>query len=495
MKRIFIVDTTLRDGAQSPQVTFSVDGKVRFAQQLERLGVDVIDAGYPSLSDVEREAVERIAEAVGSSTVMALAQGDEEEIDLAARVLAHAPKKRIHLYVPVSDVHRRYLLRGEERDEVLKTSLEMVAKAASLADEVEFTPGDTARADEGFLREVCCGVEEAGASVINLSDTVGVAIPSKWSAVVRGVVGALKGKALVSTHCHDDLGVATANSIAALEAGASQVHATVGGVGTRAGNAAVEEIAMALRLWGEELGLTTGLKLEEIYPTARLLTTLAGCILPPHKAIVGDLAFVHTIEGHRMAVVKAQAAIQVVDPHLIGRPSSRTPITRYAGRMMFEEKVRELGYSLSDEQLSRAFELFSNLAWKKSEILDADVAAVAEEVLSEHGMEWELVSFSISMESDSAPTAKVHLRRGEAEVEEEAQGNGPVDAAFKAIERATETPARLVDFSVRALTYGKDALGEAVVRVVIGGQERVGRSVRTDVVEAAIRAFLKAIEG
>ncbi len=494
MRRVFIVDTTLRDGAQSPQVTFSLEGKVRFAQQLERLNVDVIDAGYPALSAEERAAVERVADSVGSVTVMALAQGDEGEIEEAARALSNAPRKRIHLYVPVSDIHRRYLLRGERREEVLKTSLEMVAKAASLADEVEFTPGDAARADQGFLREVCCGVEEAGAKVINLSDTVGIAVPSKWAEVVAGVVKSLRGSALVSTHCHDDLGVATANSLAAVEAGASQVHATIGGVGTRAGNAAVEEIAVALHVWGEDLGLECGLELREIYPTSRLLTMLTGCILPPHKAVVGDLAFVHTIEGHRMAVVKDQRAIQIVDPQSVGRPSSRTPITRYAGRMMFEQKVHELGYSLDEEQLSDAYQLFSSVAWKKSEVTDADVAAVVEEVISEHGLEWELVSFSISMESGSAPRAVVRLRRGELEIEEEAEGNGPVDAAFKAVERATETPAKLVDFSVRALTYGKDALGEAVVRVRIGGRERVGRAVRTDVVEAAIRAFLKAID-
>ncbi len=494
MRRVFVVDTTLRDGAQSPQVTFSIEGKVRFARQLERLGVDVIDAGYPALSGEDRASVEGIACSVERVTVMALAQGDEEEISLAAKALAGAPRKRIHLYVPVSDIHRKYLLRGEERDEVLKTSLQMVAKAASLADEVEFTPGDAARADAGFLREICCGVEEAGAAFINLSDTVGVAIPSKWSEVVKGVVESLKGDALVSTHCHDDLGLATANSLAALEAGAAQVHATVGGVGTRAGNAAVEELAVALRIWGAELDMESGLDLSEIYPTSRLLTMLTGCILPPHKAVVGDLAFVHTIEGHRMAVVKDHRAVQIVEPQAVGRPSSRTPITRYAGRMMFEQKVHELGYSLDDDQLADAYQLFSSVAWKKSEVTDADVAAVVEEVISERGRGWELVSFAISMESGSAPKARVRLKRGELEREEEAEGNGPVDAAFKAVERATESPAKLVDFSVRALTYGKDALGEAVVRVKTGGREKVGRAVRTDVVEAAIRAFLKAID-
>ncbi len=494
MRRILIVDTTLRDGAQSPQVTFSVEGKVRFAQQLERLKVDVIDAGYPALSAEERAAVERIAQSVSSTTVMALAHGDEVEIEVAAKALAQAPKKRIHLYIPVSDIHRRYLLRGGERDEVLKTSIALVEKAVSLADEVEFTPGDAARADEGFLKEVCCGVEEAGATVINLSDTVGVAIPSKWYRVVKGVVDALKGNAVVSSHCHDDLGLASANSLSAIEAGASQIHGTIGGVGTRAGNAAIEEIAVALKIWGEELGVECLLNLKEIYPTSRLLTMLTGCMLPSHKAVVGDLAFVHTIEEHRMAVVKDHRAVQIVDPQSIGRPSSRTPITRYAGRMMFEQKVHELGYTLSEGQLSKAYQLFSSIAWKKSDVTDADVAAIVEEVISEHGSEWELVSFSISMESGCAPRAKVSLRRGEVEVEEEAEGNGPVDAAFKAVERATETTARLVDFSVRALTYGKDALGEAIVRVKLGNRERVGRAVRTDVVEAAIRAFLKAID-
>jgi 2-isopropylmalate synthase len=494
MRRVIIVDTTLRDGSQSPQVTFSIERKIRFAQQLERLRVDVIDAGYPALSAEEKAAVEGIAESVESATVMALAHGDEEEIEIAAKSLEKAPRKRIHLYVPVSDIQRRYLLKSGERGRVLKTSLEMVVKAASLADEVEFTPGDAARTDETFLKEVCCGVEEAGASVINLSDTVGVAIPSQWFKVVKGVVESLKGKAVVSTHCHDDLGVATANSLAALEAGASQIHATIGGVGTRAGNAAVEEIAVALKIWGEKIGVECGINLQELYPTSRLLTMLTGCMLPSHKAVVGDLAFVHTIEEHKMAVVKDHKAVQIVDPQSIGRPSSRMPISRYAGRMMFEQKVHELGYSLSEAQLSKAYQLFSNVAWKKSDVTDADVAAVVEEVISEKDRSWDLVSFSISMESWSAPMAKVRLKRGEVEVEEEAEGNGPIDAAFKAVERATETAARLVDFSVRAITYGKDALGEAVVRVKMGGRERVGRSVRTDVVEAAIRAFLKAID-
>ncbi len=493
MDRVYVVDTTLRDGEQSPEIFFTPEEKVRFGQQLARLGVDVIDAGYPGLGRDDAHAVARVAQEVRGPVIMALARPDEGEIGAALEALKGAEKARIHLYMPVSQIQLRHML-NITPEEAMERSMKALDLLSGQDVEVEFTLEDAFRADRGFLLEMAKAVAARGVRFINLSDTVGGALPSQISRVVSWLKGELGEKGpLLSIHCHDDLGMATANSVAALEAGARQFHATIGGVGTRAGNAALEEVVMALKLWEEELGLVTEVETKEFYRTVRILTALTGVMIQPHKAIIGKAAFVHKVESHLMAVVKEKSTFEIVRPEDVGYPRSPTILSKYSGRMSFEDKLRELGYSLDEERLDMAYQRFRELVEKKREIYDEDVVAIVEDVLSRRPGVFVLQDFSISSGMGQEPTARVVLLQ-EGEVKEAvSRGTGPIDAAFKAIDQITGFTGRLLSYSIRALTEGKDALGEVVLRVRLKGEEVVGRGVATDVVEASIKAYLDAV--
>ena len=493
MEQVYVVDTTLRDGEQSPEISFTPEDKLRFAQQLARLGVDVIDAGYPALGKDDAQAVSLVAQEVHGPVIMALARPVDEEIEAALDALQKAEKGRIHLYVPVSDIQLKYML-NISREEALRKATDALEHLKGMDVEVEFTLEDAFRADRGFLLEMTKAVAQGGAHYINLSDTVGVALPSQVSRVISWLKGEIgNGTHILSIHCHNDLGMATANSLAAIEAGARQFHATIGGVGTRAGNAALEEVVMALHLWEGEMGLSTGVNTKEFYRTARILTAMTGIMIQPHKAIIGKAAFVHKAESHLMAVVKEKRTFEIIKPEDVGYPRNPVILSKYSGRLSFEDKLKELGYYLTQDQLERAYQRFRDLVEKKSEIYSEDIVALVEEVLSERPGVIILKDFSISSGLEREPTAHVTLMHKGVLKESSSQGSGPIDAAFKAIDKITGLKGRLLNYSIQALTEGKDALGEVVLRVRIKGEEVVGRGVATDIVEASIKAYLDAI--
>ncbi len=493
MEQVHVVDTTLRDGEQSPEISFTPEEKLRFAQQLVRLGVDVIDAGYPALGKDDAHAVSLVAQETHGPVIMALARPEDEEIETALEALKKAEKSRVHIYIPVSDIQLKYML-NIAQEEALKKATDAIEYVREKDIEVEFTLEDAFRADRGFLSEMAQAVTQGGTHYINLSDTVGVAIPSRIGQVFSWLKGELGDKApILSIHCHDDLGMATANSVAAIEAGARQFHATISGVGTRAGNAALEEVVMILKLWEDELGLSIGINTQELYRTVRILTAMTGVMIQPHKAIIGKAAFVHKAESHLMAVVKEKRTFEIVKPEDVGYPRSPMVLSKYSGRLSFEDKLRELGYSLDPDHLEMAYQRFRDLVEKKREIYDEDVVAMVEEVLSKRPGALILQDFSISSGLEQEPIAHVTLIQEGTLKESSSQGSGPIDAAFKAIDEITGFKGRLLNYSIRALTEGKDALGEVVLWARIKGEEVVGRGVATDIVEASIKAYLDGV--
>ncbi|NPA15513.1 MAG: 2-isopropylmalate synthase [Deferribacteres bacterium] len=492
MEKVYILDTTLRDGAQSPLVSFTPQEKVEMAKALDALNVDVIDCGYPALNKEERESVELIAEAVKRPVLSVLSKCDEKEIEAAKESLRNAQKKRIHLYAPTSEVQLTYLA-GLSHKEQLDKVLKSIESAKSDGFEVELTLEDSFRAEKEYLLELAEKAVEKGADIINISDTVGIAIPSMVKELISELKAVVKDKAILSIHCHDDLGMATANTMAALEAGARQAHLTLAGVGTRAGNAALEEIAVALKIHGERLGLFTELNLKGLYKTTRIFAKITGYTIPPHKAVVGDSAFTHKVEYMKLAVVRESRTFEVIDPEEVGYPKTRIVLSRYSGKIMFKNKVEELGYQLDDEKLEMAFRKFKELTQKKTEVYDGDIIAIIEDVLLTKPKKVILKSYSIRTGSDEKPEATVVLLVEGEEKRAYSSGDGPVDAAFKAIDEAIGMSGRLLDYRITSVTSGKDALGEVFLKVKFKGKEYTGRAIATDILQASIEAYLNAV--
>ena len=490
MERVCILDTTLRDGAQSPLVSFTVRERVELAKALVELGVDVIDCGYLAMNREEEEAVRALVSEVEGPVLSVLAKPKEGEVELAIRLL-EGKRGRVHIPIPTSEIRLAFAAEGG-REEQLKRALPLVQEVKGAGLEVEVTLEDSFRADRSYLSEVAQSVVEAGADVVNVSDTVGIATPEMVGELVE-YLKAYVGDAVLSIHCHDDLGMATANTFAALIAGARQAHLTIGGVGTRAGNAALEEVVVALRIHQERLGLTTGVDLSKLYRTARIFSKITGYPVPPHKAVVGDAVFQHKVEYMRLAVVREPRTYEIIDPEMVGYPRQRITLSKRSGKYMFRKKVEELGYSLSEEELERAFARFKELAEKKAEVYDSDVVAIVEDTLLSTHSRLRLLSYSVSTGSEEGARAKVKLLINDIEVETESSGDGPVDAAFRAIDEAVGLMGRLVDYRVNAVSSGKDALGEVFIRVLFKGKEFTGRAIGTDILQASIEAYINAV--
>ncbi len=489
MEKVFILDTTLRDGVQSPLVTLTPHERLELARALADLGVDVIDCGYPAMGKEEEETVGLVASEVEGPVLSVLAKS-VSEVEQAVKLL-EGTKGRIHIPVPTSEIRLAFVA-GKDRKQQLAEASQGVRIAKEAGLEVELTLEDAFRADEGYLMEAFEAALEGRVDVINLSDTVGVATPS----MVRELVGKMAsraGGALLSIHCHDDLGMATANSFAAVEAGARQVHLTLAGVGTRAGNAALEEFVVALELHRERLGLYSDVRLERLYRTVRLFSKLAGYFIPPHKAVVGDAVYVHKVDYMRIAVVREPRTYQIIDPERVGYPKQQITLSKRSGKYMFRSKVEELGYRLTDEQLEEAFRRFKELAARKSEIYEADIIAIVEDVLLSTEERVSLVSYSVKTGTEIGVEATVRLRIDGSEVESSATGDGPVDAAFRAIDEAVGLTGRLLDYRVSSVSFGKDALGEVFIRVLFKGKEFTGRAIGTDILQASIEAYINAV--
>jgi 2-isopropylmalate synthase len=488
-----IFDTTLRDGEQAPGIALTKAEKVEIAEQLARLGVDVLEAGFPISGEGEFDAVREIATSVRGPVIAALARVTPGDIDRAAEALAGADRWRIHTFISTSQIHMQDMLRMSG-DQVLEAIREGVKLAVGYTDDVEFSAQDATRTELDFLLECFKVAVDAGATTINVPDTVGYAMPHEFGELVRTVREAVPDRVVISTHCHNDLGLAVANSLAGIVNGARQVEVAVNGIGERAGNCSLEEIAMILRTRSESLGVRHGLNLKEIVRTSRLVSMTTGYSVQPNKAVVGSSAFAHESGIHQHGVLSNRATYEIMDPLEIGLEGNRLVLGKHSGRHAFADALGKIGIELEGEHLNRTFARFKELADRKIELTDQDLAAIVyEEIGSTEAEVFVLESLQVGGGTHLSPTATVRLRRGDEMIEDSAMGDGMIDAACGAIQRAAGVEARLVSFNVSSVTGGTDALGDVVVQVDVGGRRVTGRGVSVDVVEASARAFLAAI--
>ncbi|UCC13524.1 MAG: 2-isopropylmalate synthase [Gammaproteobacteria bacterium] len=493
--RLVIFDTTLRDGEQAPGCSMTDREKLRVARALADLGVDVIEAGFPAASDGDFASVQSIAREVRGPTICGLARCGEHDIRRAWEALEPAESSRIHVFIATSPIHRKFKLQLTQ-EEVLRRAVRGVAMARDFCGNVEFSAEDAARTEPEFLAEVLSAVIEAGASTINVPDTVGYAIPGEFADLIRYLREHVRGieKAVVSVHCHDDLGMAVANSLAAVEAGARQVECTVNGIGERAGNCSLEEIVMAVRTRADRLLVDTGVNSTRLYPTSRLVAAVTGVHVPRNKAVVGDNAFAHEAGIHQHGMLRHESTYEIMRPRDVGMDSSRLVLGKHSGRHAFRDRVTELGLDLDEAELDRAFIAFKQLADRKKEVFDADIEALVLRSDADQSGPWRLAAMNIRSGKGTVPSAEVALVHADGETRREtAEGDGPVAAAFRAIELATGVDARLRNFDIRNVTVGGDAQGEAVVTVEHDGRVYQGKGFDTDIVEASSLAFLQAI--
>jgi 2-isopropylmalate synthase len=495
MRRVQIFDTTLRDGEQSPGISLSVEEKLEIAHQLARLKVDVIEAGFPITSMGDFEAVSRIAAEVKGPTIAGLARIHEQDIERAWEAVQWSQRPRIHTFVGTSDLHIEHQMRSN-REDILRRAGQAVEFAKSLCEDVEFSPMDATRTDIGYLAEVVAAAVGAGADVVNIADTVGYTTPVEFAAFLRELqdrVPALAGRTL-SVHCHDDLGLAVANSLVGVEVGATQVEVAVNGIGERAGNASLEEVVMALVTRRDHYGVAVGVQTRQLANTSRMVSNITGYDVPPNKAVVGRNAFLHESGIHQDGVLKDRRTFEIMTKEDIGLEGTNIFLGKHSGRHALKDALEELGYTLEGEVLKRAFKRFKEIADHKKTVTAADLEAIAADEVGSFEGKFVLEYFRVVAATGRQSRAAVsisHADRGTFEAE--AEGEGPVDAVFRAIDSATGIKGRLTDFRIDAVTGGKDALGEVRVSVEFEGQEYAGRGLSQDVVEAAARAYVRAV--
>jgi 2-isopropylmalate synthase len=494
--RVRIFDTTLRDGEQSPGISLSPEGKLEIARQLERLGVDVIEAGFAIASPLEVEAIRLIAQHVRMPTIASLCRTNREDIDAGWRAVQDAAHPRLHVFIATSPIHMEHKLRMAP-DDVVREAAAAVAYARSFGVEVEFSCEDATRSDPAFLARVVCAAIEAGATVINLPDTVGYVQPDEYAAMFRQIqedVPELRGLQL-SAHCHDDLGLATANSIAAVEAGATQVECCINGIGERAGNASLEEIVMLLHTRKARYERETGIQTREIARTSRLVSRMSGYAVAPNKAIVGRNAFAHEAGIHQDGVLKHKRTYEIMDAETVGLTGSDLVLGKHSGRHALRKALSELGYELNDEELRAAFGRFKAIAERKSAISALDLEAIVGEGLRARDDRFSLAALEISTRTGRAAWARVEIIvTGEEDARiGAAEGDGPIDAALHAVGAAIEPGVELSEYEIHAVTEGTDALGEVRLAVTdASGTSFAGQAVAPDIAEASVRAFLRA---
>ncbi|MBI3112183.1 MAG: 2-isopropylmalate synthase [Ignavibacteriales bacterium] len=493
-QRVYVFDTTLRDGEQSPGCSMNLEEKVRMARQLEHLKVDVIEAGFPIASAGDFEAVRFIAKTIEHCTVAALARAVKADIDRAWDAIQYAKKPRIHTFIATSDIHLAHKLK-KTRDQVLADAASAVKHARSLCEEVEFSCEDASRSDIGFLCEVVQAALDAGATIINLPDTVGYAVPEEYGNMFKVVRERVKcgDEVLFSAHCHNDLGLAVANSLAAIQNGARQVECTINGIGERAGNAALEEIVMAMKTRKEKLGIYTNVNSEEIYKSSKLLGSLTGMLVQRNKAIVGANAFAHEAGIHQDGLLKSPITYEIMTPQSVGIKHSMLVLGKHSGRHALKQRYAELGYELTQEELERAYQVFCSIADQKKEIFDEDLVAIIEDRVGDVEEFYQLENIQVSSGTNLRPTATIELRIGDQRLVDSATGDGPVDAAYKAIERITGIVGKLTEYSIKSVSLGRDAIGEVFVRGEFDGVLFNGRAVSTDVITGSAKAYLEAL--
>jgi 2-isopropylmalate synthase len=493
-KMIKIFDTTLRDGEQSPGCSMNLKEKIEMAQQLERMNVDIIEAGFAAASPGDLHSIQEISKSIKNCVVTSLARAHKDDIDKAWESLKFASHPRIHIFIATSPIHMEYKLKMTE-DEVVKKAGEMVAYAKEKCADIEFSAEDATRSEVAFLARVFDTVIEAGATTINIPDTVGYTTPDEYYSFLTAIIE--KCPALktvdVSAHCHDDLGLGVANSIAAIKAGATQIECTINGIGERAGNAALEEIVMALKTRKDFYNASTNIDTKQIMRSSNLLTRITGVKVQPNKSIVGTNAFAHESGIHQHGVLSNRETYEILTPESIGLEKNKLVLGKHSGRHAFNEKLIQLGYNLSQEELDEAFKRFKDLADKKKDVFDQDIDALISRQKIQVPKAYSLEKYVINSGNIITSTATVSIKKGDAVLEEVAAGEGPIYASFKAIEKIIGKELELNDFSLNSITEGEDALGDAVVKLKENDRIYVGRGLSTDIIEASIKAYINAL--
>ncbi|MHB8910996.1 MAG: 2-isopropylmalate synthase [Syntrophales bacterium] len=493
-ERVFIFDTTLRDGEQSPGASMNPDEKLRIARQLEKMGVDIIEAGFPASSEGDFASVQQIAREIRGCQIAGLARANAADIDRAWEAVAKAASPRIHTFISSSDIHLKYQLR-KTRAEVLKEAIAAVAHACGYTKNVEFSPMDATRSDRAYLCEMVEAVIAAGATTVNIPDTVGYAIPEEFGDLIATLFAKVPNirQAVISVHCHNDLGLATANALAAVKNGARQVECTINGIGERAGNSAMEEIVMALKTRKDLFGIQTGIKSEYIHQTSRLLTQITGIAVQPNKAIVGANAFAHESGIHQDGLIKEKITYEIMTPQSVGITATHIVLGKHSGRHAIADRLKSMGYAMSDEEINRIFVRFKELADVKKEVFDEDLEAIVYEETSRHEEKYRFLYLNVVSGNAAVPTATMQMEVDGKMVQEAGFGVGPVDATFAAIRKITKTSYPLLRYAVTAVTGGTDAQGEATVQLKFDGRSAVGRGAHPDILVASAKAYINAL--
>lgn len=492
--KIIIFDTTLRDGEQSPGASMNQAEKLRIATQLEALGVDVIEAGFPAASEGDFLAVEGVSKQLKRSQVAALSRASEADINKAWAAVKNAVHPRIHTFIATSDIHMEYKLKMS-RTEVVENAIKAVRYAKSFTDNVEFSAEDGSRSDRDFLCKIFGAAIEAGATTVNLPDTVGYAVPQEFADLVRYVMENTPGmdKAILSVHCHNDLGLATANTLAAIRAGARQAEVTINGIGERAGNTSMEEVVMSLHTRPNYYPETTTIDTTRIYPTSRLVSMITGILVQPNRAIVGANAFAHEAGIHQDGVLKNPMTYEIMKPETIGLSKNNLVLGKHSGRHALYTHIAGMGYNLSDEELNVVFDKFKHLADRKKSILDEDIEALINEGVLRSAETFKLEYIHVASGTHVYPTASVHLKINNRLVKGATEANGPIDAVFNTISQLTGSRAELLRFSISALTEGTDAQGEVTVRLREDGIVALGKGADPDIITASARAYINGL--
>ena len=495
MDRIVILDTTMRDGEQAPGATMNLEDKVQIGKQLERMGVDVIEAGFPANSLQEIEAVAAVAKEVKRSRIAGLSRPVISDIDACWQGVQHADNPRIHVFISTSDLHLERMLR-KTREEVLEMSVKGIMHAKNYTDDVEYSPMDATRTDPLYLYQLLEAVIDAGATTVNIADTVGYAIPDEFYNFLLGIQENVPNinKAVMSVHCHNDLGLAVANSLAAIKAGARQIEVCVNGLGERAGNASLEEVVMAVSTRKDLLGAYHGLDTTQIHRSSRLVSDITGMLIQSNKAVVGANAFRHESGIHQDGVIKERTTYEIMDPKAIGLSSSVIYLGKTSGRAGFRARLQEMGYQMSDEDFLKAWDSFREVVSKKKDITDRDIEAIVADELRTVDETYRLDQIHATCGDPGIPTASVKIVDDTGrEYIESAVGNGPIDAVYNAITKVVDLPNQLEEFTVKSITDSTEALGEVTVRINSDGQTYTGRAASTDIIVASAKAYLNAL--
>lgn len=491
---IKIFDTTLRDGEQSPGCSMNLYEKIQMAKQLEALGVDIIEAGFAIASKGDFQSVKEVAKTVKKSTVASLARAVEKDIDYAWEAVKYAKKPRIHTFIATSDIHMKYKLKMQPED-VIRQAVAMVKYAKKYCDDIEFSAEDATRSNPMFLAKIYEEVIKVGATVINIPDTVGYTTPNEFYDFINTIKTNMSNsdKAEISVHCHDDLGMAVSNTLSAVNAGAVQLECTINGIGERAGNAALEEIVMALYTRKDFYNKRCNINTKQIVRTSKLLSTITGVQVQPNKSIVGENAFAHESGIHQHGVLEEKSTYEIMTPESVGLNTNKMVLGKHSGKHAFEERVNSLGYSLSKEEISKTFKQFKDLADKKKNVFNKDIEALIAGKVVEIPKVYQLERFVINSGNTISATATIALKKDSKIIEESATGDGPIDAAFKAIEKIVAIKLALESYSLNSITEGKDAQGEVIVKIIYNSNVYTGRGLSTDVIEASVKAYISAV--